>query len=99
MLGVDLTDTVTETSEVNAYRFSHGSTNYVLVDTPGFDDSSMSNEEVTTKILRWLLSSYRSGTRLNGIIYIQQHHETSHARVSLREHALVPPALWRRCVG
>jgi hypothetical protein len=59
-----------ETSEVNEYRFSHGSTNYVLVDTPGFDDSSMSNEEVTTKILRWLLSSYRSGTRLNGIIYI-----------------------------
>lgn len=30
----------------------------------------MSNEEVTSKILRWLLSSYRSGTRLNGIIYI-----------------------------
>lgn len=70
MLGVDLIDTVTETSEVKAYRFSHGSTNYVLVDTPGFDDSSMSNEEVTTKILQWLQLSYRSGTRLNGIIYI-----------------------------
>lgn len=70
MLGVDLIDTVTETSEVKAYRFSHGSTNYVLVDTPGFDDSSMSNKEVTTKILQWLQLSYHSGTRLNGIIYI-----------------------------
>ena len=67
MLGVD---TVTETSEVKAYRFSHRSTNYVLVDTPGFDDSSMSDEEVTTKILQWLRSSYVNGTRLNGIIYI-----------------------------
>ena len=70
MHGADLIDTVTETSEVQAYRFSHGSTNYVLVDTPGFDDSSMSNEEIATKIVQWLESSYRSGTRLNGIIYI-----------------------------
>jgi len=70
MLGVDLIDTATETSEVKSYPFSHGSTNYVLVDTPGFDDSSISNEEVATKILQWLESSYRSGTRLNGIIYI-----------------------------
>jgi hypothetical protein len=59
-----------ETSEVKAYRFSHGSRNYVLVDTPGFDDSAMSDEEVATKILEWLDSSYRHGTRLNGIIYI-----------------------------
>jgi hypothetical protein len=70
MLGVDLIDTVAETSEVQAYRFSYGSTNYVLVDTPGFDDSSMSNEEIATKIVQWLESSYRSGIRLNGIIYI-----------------------------
>jgi hypothetical protein len=70
MLRVDLIDTITETSEVKAYRFSHTSTNYVLVDTPGFDDSSMSDVEVTTKILQWLQSSYVNGTRLNGIIYI-----------------------------
>lgn len=70
MLAVNLINTITETAEVKAYRFSHGSTNYVLVDTPGFDDSSMSNKEVTTKILQWLQLSYRSGTRLNGIIYI-----------------------------
>ena len=70
MLRVGPIDTVTETSEVRPYRFSHKSTNYVLVDTPGFDDSTMSNEEVTAKILQWLESSYRNGTRLNGIIYI-----------------------------
>src|SRR5271170_2450688 len=70
MLRANLINTVTETSEVKEYRFLHESTNYVLVDTPGFDDSSMSNEEVTKQILQWLQSSYRSGTRLNGIIYI-----------------------------
>ncbi|PMD31450.1 hypothetical protein L207DRAFT_441988 [Hyaloscypha variabilis F] len=63
-------DLYSETSEVRPYRFSHKSTSYVLVDTPGFDDSTMSNEEVTAKILQWLESSYRNGTRLNGIIYI-----------------------------
>jgi hypothetical protein len=78
MLGADLLNPVTETSEVKAYRFSHRSTNYVLVDTPGFDDSSMSNEEVTSKILQWLESSYRRGTRLNGIIYI---HDIRKSRV------------------
>jgi hypothetical protein len=70
MLGVDLIDTIIETLGVNAYRFLHRSTNYVLVDAPGFDDSSVSNEEITTKIIQWLQSSYRSGTRLSGIIYI-----------------------------
>ncbi|KAJ9602758.1 hypothetical protein H2200_012538 [Cladophialophora chaetospira] len=63
-------DLYSETSEVKAYHFSHKSINYVLADTPGFDDSSMSNEEVTRKILQWLELSYRSGIRLNGIIYI-----------------------------
>lgn len=67
---VDLTDTITETSEVKAYRFSYGSINYVLVDTPGFDDSRMCNEELRSEIVRWLVSSYHSGICLNGIIYI-----------------------------
>jgi GTPase SAR1 family protein len=60
----------TATVDVKAYRVSYNSVNYVLVDTPGYDDSSRSNEEVTGKILLWLRSSYQDGTRLNGIIYI-----------------------------
>ncbi|KAG4431675.1 hypothetical protein IFR05_012841 [Cadophora sp. M221] len=59
-----------ETSLVTPYRFSHRSVNYVLVDTPGFDDSNLSDREVTDNLLQWLRSSYTDGTRLNGIIYI-----------------------------
>jgi hypothetical protein len=61
---------ITDTSEVTSYRFSHGSHSYVLVDTPGFDDSTMSNQEVAQKVVQWLESSYRHGTRLTGIVYI-----------------------------
>jgi hypothetical protein len=42
----------------------------VLVDTPGFDDSFESDQVITEKILKWLESSYRAGTRLDGIIYL-----------------------------
>jgi hypothetical protein len=55
---------------VRSYRFRHGRHNYVLVDTPGFDDSTMSNDDITKKLVEWLESSYRRGQRLNGIVYI-----------------------------
>ncbi|KAL2076155.1 hypothetical protein VTL71DRAFT_1098 [Oculimacula yallundae] len=65
-------DLQSATSEVKTYRFSHKSVNYVLVDTPGFDDSTMTDQEVTQKILLWLRSSYSDGTFLQGIIYIHR---------------------------
>jgi len=55
---------------VRSYQFRHGLHNYVLVDTPGFDDQTMSNNDVIKMLLEWLESSYREGQRLNGIIYI-----------------------------
>ena len=70
ILGPSRVDIAIETSEVQPYRFSHGLRTYALVDTPGFDDSRMSNNEITDKILQWLKTSYRTGTRLNGILYI-----------------------------
>ena len=48
----------------------------MLVDTPGFDDSNMSNDQIMALILDWLEKSYRSGTRLNGIIYIHDIRKT-----------------------
>lgn len=53
-----------------AYRFEHGGDRFTLLDTPGFDDNTMSNDEVTGRIVRWLESSYREGTRLSGIVYL-----------------------------
>jgi hypothetical protein len=60
-----------ETTDVASYTFHHGGTKYILVDTPGFDDSRLrNNEDVTKVILQWLESSFRAGTKLNGIVYI-----------------------------
>ena len=67
-----LTNEYLDTSEVNCYRFTHQNTEFVLVDTPGFDDTNCSDEAVMTCVLKWLESSFRSGTRLNGLIYLHR---------------------------
>lgn len=54
------------------YRFHDRGVNYILVDTPGFDDTYLSDEDVTTKILTWLESSYRKKSLLNGVLYLHR---------------------------
>src|SRR5579862_2518370 len=61
-----------ETSEVRAYEFIHKGANYILVDTPGFDDSRKNDGEITELILTWLRDSLMQGTRLNGVIYLHR---------------------------
>jgi len=61
-----------ETQEVRAYEFFHKGTNYILVDTPGFDDTTRSDTEITEQILTWLKTSLLEGTRLNGVIYLHR---------------------------
>ena len=41
----------------------------MLIDTPGFNDTSMTEADVFTDIIEWLEDSH-NGTKLNGIIYI-----------------------------
>jgi len=64
---------------VSAYSFELYGRRYVLVDTPGFDDTFQSDVAVTEKILAWLNSSYRAGTRLNGVLYL---HSIAQPRMS-----------------
>lgn len=53
-----------------SYSIVHEGTRYTLVDTPGFNDTFESDDAITENILKWLESSYRSGTKLNGILYL-----------------------------
>jgi predicted GTPase len=48
-----------ETSDIRAVRVAHPITGspVVLVDTPGFDDSSKSDEEILTMIANWLVDT------------------------------------------
>jgi hypothetical protein len=59
-----------ETSTINSHKLSHEDVNYALVDTPGFDDSYRSNQEVVEQVLEWLAEKRRKGVEFAGIIYV-----------------------------
>jgi hypothetical protein len=61
------------TEDVRAHSFEHKGINFVVVDTPGFNDSRSSDDgQVVDRILSWLEVSYKQGTRLNGLIYLHR---------------------------
>ncbi|KAG8531169.1 uncharacterized protein KY384_004527 [Bacidia gigantensis] len=43
-----------------------------LIDTPGFDDTNRSDNEVLSEIASWLTASYTQKIRLSGIIYLHR---------------------------
>ncbi|KAK4499800.1 hypothetical protein PRZ48_007986 [Zasmidium cellare] len=47
-------------------------TRVAIVDTPGFDDSSGSDVNGLTNIVRFLTSQYKLGIRLQGVIYLHR---------------------------
>ncbi|KAG6852012.1 hypothetical protein C0991_004122, partial [Blastosporella zonata] len=49
----------------------------VIVDTPGFDDTYLSDREILSRIGVWLAHSYQSNMKLAGIIYL---YDISHTR-------------------
>ncbi|KAI5988357.1 P-loop containing nucleoside triphosphate hydrolase protein [Pisolithus albus] len=69
--GHDLTSC---TKEVRAVRYPHtnGSRNIVLVDTPGFDDTFMTDVQVLQRIADWLNSTYKKNVKLSGILYLHR---------------------------
>ncbi len=48
------------------------STKVHLIDTPGFDDTNLSDVQVLQNIAHWLTLSFRNGVKLNGIIYLHR---------------------------
>ncbi|KFX88791.1 hypothetical protein V490_07401 [Pseudogymnoascus sp. VKM F-3557] len=47
-----------------------GSKNVILVDTPGFSDTNVSDTEILRRIAEWMKDSYDDGILLSGIIYL-----------------------------
>lgn len=43
-----------------------------MIDTPGFDDSMMSDEATFEELAYWLAEAYKRGVQLNGIIYLHR---------------------------
>ena len=60
------------TSEITPYSFQHNGKTFVLVDTPGFDDSHVSDRDILAKLLAWLNTNYEKNQKLNGILYLHR---------------------------
>ena len=54
-----------ETSEVGSYEVTIDSTTLVLVDTPGFDDTVISDYQILHAIAAWLEESCEKGQLLS----------------------------------
>ena len=67
-----------ETHDPASYEVEFDGILYVLIDTPGFDDSNRSNKEILNNISSYLSAQHKSGQLLSGIIYL---HPISRNRV------------------
>jgi hypothetical protein len=83
-----------ETQEVHAYEFDYKGTNYILVDTPGFDDTNRNDSEIIEQILGWIKTSLLEGTRLNGVIYLHRISDPRMGGTALRNNRM-----FRKLVG
>ncbi|KLU90319.1 hypothetical protein MAPG_09283 [Magnaporthiopsis poae ATCC 64411] len=59
-----------ETSEVEPYEAVIDGQKFYLVDTPGFNDTNLSDVEVLRKVAAWLNRTFRAKVRLAGIVYL-----------------------------
>ncbi|CAF9921427.1 MAG: hypothetical protein HETSPECPRED_004538 [Heterodermia speciosa] len=58
------------TADVQSYHVTINSINFVLVDTPGFNDTHRTDGDILKAIAEWLNNDYRQGTKLTGILYL-----------------------------
>lgn len=55
-----------------ANEFTLDGRRVLLIDTPGFDDSTKSDTDILKTIAAFLVTSYKSGSRLAGLIYMHR---------------------------
>ncbi|KAF9043949.1 hypothetical protein BJ165DRAFT_1347421 [Panaeolus papilionaceus] len=60
------------TTDITAFRYQSGSYSVVLIDTPGFNDTTMTDYEVLRRITDWLASTYRRSVTLSGVLYFHR---------------------------
>ncbi|KAL4078010.1 P-loop containing nucleoside triphosphate hydrolase protein [Scleroderma citrinum] len=74
-------DLVSCTKEIRPVRYPHpdGERNIVLVDTPGFDDTFLSDTQILRNIAEWLKTTYKQKVLLSGLLYF---HRISDNRVA-----------------
>lgn len=61
-----------------------GNSKVLLIDTPGFDDTTRTDSEILTEIARILSAQYQLGVQLKGVIYIHRITDIRYARSSVK---------------
>ncbi|KAG9680225.1 hypothetical protein KCU87_g411, partial [Aureobasidium melanogenum] len=59
-----------ETSKIHEVEVRLGRETVILVDTPGFSDTNMTDTQVLEKIANWMKDTYSEGQLLSGIVYL-----------------------------
>ncbi|KAF8438418.1 P-loop containing nucleoside triphosphate hydrolase protein [Boletus edulis BED1] len=79
-------DLESQTRAVQAVRCLHpdGRRNVVLVDTPGFDDTYLSDAEILKIIAHWLKETYQNNIKLSGLLYLHRITDVRMAGTPLR---------------
>lgn len=74
-------DLMSYTKEMRPVRYPHsdGVRNIVLVDSPGFDDTFMTDAQILRQIALWLNATYQKNIKLSGVLYL---HRISDNRIS-----------------
>ncbi|KAJ3828145.1 hypothetical protein F5880DRAFT_1473136, partial [Lentinula raphanica] len=60
------------TKHIQTHKFPFEGHNVTLIDVPGFDDTHESDADILKMIADFLASEYKSGRRLNGLIYLHR---------------------------
>jgi len=55
---------------VAEYQCKYKGRSYILIDTPGFEDTYRTNDEILEELLTYLSIQYSSGTQLSGVVYL-----------------------------
>ena len=63
---------ITGTEDVLAVPCKIDGENVVLVDTPGFSDTNLSDTEILKRIATWMKDTYDDGSLLSGIVYLHR---------------------------
>jgi hypothetical protein len=64
------TDKAVVTENICDYSFHRNGTDFMLIDSPGFDDSGRTDEDIFNDLVDWMADSFRKGQRMNGLLYL-----------------------------
>ncbi|KAL4072368.1 hypothetical protein V8B97DRAFT_2023535 [Scleroderma yunnanense] len=75
------------TMQIQSVRYPHpdGARNFVLVDTPGFDNTFISDFQILRIIAEWLQTTYKRKVFLSGLLYFHRISDNAMGGTALRD--------------